>query len=282
MKAITLEQAEAYQYAQLKRDGMSIRVDVDQFGRWVAETTTPADVTPRIRALTPSEGQRFAALPPDTVVWCELFVPGRRASHVKTALKEDPRSCRLEAWYVERWAGSALSDIAHCEMLIRSTGLKWVPYGLRSSMLESMRTGCWRGSRGLPLDSEGWVFKNGNEPGVKWKPEPTIDLIVRDVVWATGATHLGLIGSLVCHTVEGHHLANAGGLKRADRVHFTELALDGGLDGVVVEVKYQYLNERGHLRHPRFVRIRDDKQHAECSIHQDVEVLTHYEEISDG
>ena len=52
------------------------------------------------------------------------------------------------------------------------------------------------------------------------------------------------------------------------REQLTEMSDAGKLNGIVVEVEYQCVAAAGGLRHPRFVRIRGDKNPAECGEEQ--------------
>jgi ATP-dependent DNA ligase len=111
----------------------------------------------------------------------------------------------------------------------------------------------------LPTDVEGYVFKDGNLTGwAKWKPTRTADLVVTGLTPGRGK-YAGLIGSLECSLWGGPVVADVSGFTDAERA-----ALGPHVIGQVVEVAYQYVGARGRLRHPRFVRWRDDKAPEEC------------------
>jgi len=46
----------------------------------------------------------------------------------------------------------------------------------------------------------------------------------------------------------------------------------------VMEVSYQYVGDKGRLRHPNFVRWREDKPAAECTLSQDDDLVYYWKE----
>lgn len=115
----------------------------------------------------------------------------------------------------------------------------------------------------LPPDIEGIVFKDGNLLNwVKWKPTPTMDL--RVVGYKSGrGKFIGKVGSLRCKSDCGSIDVFVGGMTDEMRDEISENR--DKYVGRIVEVAYQYVGSGGGLRHPRFVRWRDDKNATSIS-----------------
>ena len=54
----------------------------------------------------------------------------------------------------------------------------------------------------------------------------------------------------------------------AERRQFTDMAFAKTLQGMVVEVKANEVTKNLKLRHPAFMRVRDDKPSTDCSLTQ--------------
>jgi len=123
-----------------------------------------------------------------------------------------------------------------------------------------------RGEEGTVLKSTGGVYKNGKPDWqVKIKLEFTVDLLVFGYNLGTGKND-GVVSSLQCCSKGGDLITNPGGIKEADMEYFTSIK-DKLLDKkMVVEVKCSGLSydKDGNysLLHPRFMKIRDDKEGA--------------------
>ena len=50
----------------------------------------------------------------------------------------------------------------------------------------------------------------------------------------------------------------------------------GAYLGKVIEVRYQYIGDKGRLRHPNFVRWRDDKPPDECTLSKDSDLFNYW------
>ena len=107
------------------------------------------------------------------------------------------------------------------------------------------------------------MFKDGNLLNFeKWKPVKTLDAVVTDIKPGKGK-YDNQVGALIL-SVEGREVANVSGMSDAERAAMGEHNI-----GQVVEVAYQYVGSKGRLRHPRFIRFRDDKLPEQCLLSQD-------------
>ncbi len=119
------------------------------------------------------------------------------------------------------------------------------------------------------LGIEGFMIKELTPENIWWKfkREDTIDLIITGVKDGEGK-YLGLIGALLCSVFsqDGRlvEVASVGGMTDEERQQMTDDEDRRVLVGRVVEVKFQEWAVHGRLRHPRFVRFRDDKNPMEC------------------
>jgi ATP-dependent DNA ligase len=119
----------------------------------------------------------------------------------------------------------------------------------------------------LDYPIEGYVFKNGNILDyAKWKPVRTIDLIVSGTTKGQGK-YKGMVGALRACTTEGFEVAKVSGMDDATRA-----SIDNGTFGRIIEVAYQGVGAKGRLRHPRFIRWREDKLSDGCKVSQDPEL----------
>lgn len=104
----------------------------------------------------------------------------------------------------------------------------------------------------VDLGYEGLILRQGNK-WLKVKPKETADVKVTGFQAGTGK-HEGRTGAL---------LTNYGkigtGFSDADREWWQKCYDDGMLVGLIIEVEYTELTSGGKFRHPRFLRIRDDK-----------------------
>jgi hypothetical protein len=101
------------------------------------------------------------------------------------------------------------------------------------------------------LKIEGFVLKASD--WYKFKVENTCDLKVTGIKLGEGK-YTGHCGALLCSDKNGE-VASVGGM--TDEIRFKISYFDIGR---IVEVKYQEIGSQGRLRHPRFVRWRDDKK----------------------
>jgi len=105
----------------------------------------------------------------------------------------------------------------------------------------------------------------------KVKKDFTIDAFVIGIENGKGK-YKGQIGSLAL-AVYGNtggivEIGKCSGMTDAERRQFTDMAFNKTLKGTVVEVKANEVTKNLKLRHPVFIRTRDDKPQAECYLEQ--------------
>ena len=269
-------------WAHAKLDGHRITIFKQSNGSCVALTTTGHDISVQLRQWNWwSRYLRF--VPVYTSVDCELHVPGKPASCIKTALKEKWQSLRLTPFAVpiHRGVSQELRRLEYVEDQCTTWGLNFIPYHKYDSKRDYSLKG----------EYEGWVLKEHNYSGWwKIKPVKTLDLVVIGFNDGNGR-NLGLVGSLRCAiwsrlatncqspdktrsepsltALEDfkpgfwlREIASVGGLTDSCRVD-----IDEEKDfGRVCEVAYQYVGSKGRLRHPRFIRWRDDKKTKDANV----------------
>lgn len=238
-------------WAQGKVDGHRIAYSDGQ-----ALTTVGHDISARLDEIGYHWWEKMKRFPPGIVVEFEMFSPEHGAEYVKTALKHGHA---LDALAFSTTALPPDASLVEVDRFMHKYGLYTPDYFHAVNDIDAMLK--WAEAARY----EGLVLKAGNyEEWYKVKIEDTIDLIVTGFKLGRGK-YIGLIGSLECSTLEGQLVCNCSGMSDAER-----LAIDEETDlGRVVEVKYQRVGSDGRLRHPRFVRWRDDKDASGCSISQD-------------
>ena len=219
-------------YCQVKRDGIALCITG---GR--AYTRLPTDVTDKL------DMAQFAGMLPSDTAYGELYLPGGRASDVKS----DMRACSFEVWGISRYFHAPLHMID-----------KWcAKRGLQHAQWFDWNSSDSPSTADLPADVEGWVLKDCDK-WYKVKPTPTVDCVVTGIVDGAGK-YSGQVGALRV-SVEGQEIARVSGMTDAARAEMGQHTL-----GRVCEVAYQYVGSQGRLRHPRFIRWRDDKRQEECT-----------------
>lgn len=265
-----------WEWAHAKLDGH--RVECRWYDR-LRILKPKQDITEHVQHL-PWYQTMMAVLPMNHCIEGELWVPGRKASHVSRAIAEQHDDLRFTAFC----APSLPHDctITQLAMWMRDTcpGIEfaaWVQKEQYDPTLGQPMPTDWMIGDGPAAwqehlrNIEGWVLKQANMSGwYKLKEERTIDLVVTGTKDGKGK-NLGLVGSLLCSLADGREVANVSGMTDEERVDMSMLDEDE-LIGKVVEVKYQYVGDGGRLRHPVFVRFRDDKTAEECTAEQDDEL----------
>jgi len=187
--------------------------------------------------------------------WCsgELICDGP-AEKVRTALKQG-LPLHLRPFSSTGMAAGTGLDLV--DLWFQNHGLEVPEYGLcrewtPEGLLEDAR------EHGL----EGYVLSDGMNYNVsKLKVVNTVDAFVTGYVKGKGK-YEGMIGSFKVSVLdEGgtREIANVSGMDDSIRGGPVELHR-------VMEVRYDRVASRGRLRHPRFIRWRDDKRPEDCRL----------------
>jgi ATP-dependent DNA ligase len=103
---------------------------------------------------------------------------------------------------------------------------------------------------------------------VKCKKEITVDAVLMGVEQSTSDAWKGIAKSLIIGQYDAlgilREIGKASGLSAADRRFFWENRAALVAAKTVIEVKCNEVFKSGALRHPNFVRIREDKLHTDC------------------
>ena len=251
----------------IKRDGHQTRVVKESSGKVIVLTRNDIDITKQVKHL-PFMSRALSQQPHSTIMFGELWIAGGAASDIKTALKHRSCDMRLDFFGLQRAYGEPLEwSLQEAELWFQSKGFSFIPYRLCDFKKPSTAIE-WMCKQELQdWDIEGYVLTKGNMQAVaKWKPVKTIDLICTGFTEGKGA-NIGLVGSITCSTVGGTELCTAGGFTEDMRLEIS--SNEQKYLGKVVEIKYQCVASNGRLRHPRFVRWREDKPADECTLNQD-------------
>lgn len=258
----------SYRYVHWKLDGIWLTIQKSFTGRITYLSSKPTDLTAQLTPLitTPAILER---VPPGVELYGELHYPGRPASYVKSAIKQKDPGLEFVGFASSEDPALPLEEVRRRFIY---WGVPFVPYQHMRDCSVHLLDYPLPEYRGFPI--EGYVFKDGNRLNwAKWKPVKTVDLIVHSTTDGKGK-FFGLTGSLVCRTTEGHIIANVSGMDDLTRYRISEN--EKGVIGRVVEIAYQYVGSKGRLRHPRFVRFRDDKNIDECTVNQDPSLEDYY------
>ena len=267
-----------FRYAHIKRDGNYTNLCRNATtGNVHLFTSNPIDITAQLQFMR--QFSIFERLPRGVNLIGELWLPGGKAEDIKTAIKDCNPDLQFECFGILHWPSIIAKyhtvdywELSTCRELVASVGLPWVPHYELTNMLYAAQLMSDIEAGKFP-DVEGLVFKNGNlADWHKWKPRKTIDLIIKGFEEGQGK-YLNQIGAIVCQTSEGYEVANVSGMSDTQRAYMSQNT--DSLIGQVVEVEYQNVGNKGRLRHPAFVRMREDKTPAECLANQD-EALAEY------
>lgn len=210
----------------------------------------------------------------------ELIWPHHDDSEVVTGLNEHPSEMEFVAFalperYGRLYPDEHLINLRHMGFRIpffifgEPKGITHPEYfkatdKLISDLLSLARKKKW----------EGFVLKQRMRQPCWWKLKVThtYDLIMTGWTIATAGKHKGMIKSIkgsVTTIEEGGfrniEVANVSGMKDEIRYNITEADL-----GRVFEVEANLLAGQGRLRHPRFIRWRDDKSATECTYESEI------------
>lgn len=210
-------------------------------------------------------------LPLRSVVDGELLHEGGRASDVPTGLKQR-RGLSFVAFALPWLAGTRrhLYSVQSSMDVLKYLGFVTANYCIAEGEPTREALVALAQSRGI----EGYVLKQADYHGwFKVKPIPTVDCVVVDIKEGKGK-YRGLVGALTVAVVNRSRqlteIAHVSGMTDAQR-----RAMGRGDIGRVIEVAYQYVGSNGRLRHPRFVRWRDDKIAEQCGHDQLLAVCRH-------
>lgn len=251
-----------HRYAHVKRDGHMIIVKKLQSGevRFYSKNMIRFDMR-----WHPASALIYSRVPYETTLHCELWKAGENASYVKSGIVNEDKDLVLDVFAVPTLNHNLpLHDLAD---QIQRWGLKtppWMDLWLSAAWHElslgyaepenlSVET--------VPGEHEGWVLKDSNfSEFYKLKAFLTADLEVVDLKPGKNK-YAGQVGALICALADGTVVANVSGMTDDERAAMSTQDI-----GRIVEVKYQYVGDGGRLRHPTFVRFRDDKDVADDNV----------------
>jgi len=253
-------------YAQVKRDGIYLKVVKDSAGQVRCYSRLETDLTKQLRYLGWYANVLRRVPAPMTIIG-ELWSRGHPASYVKTAIKE-----REPLWF-EVFQVPTLHSAMSLEQLqdlCRIWGLRFIPFvRLDTTTPEEYIAN----TSALPANVEGYVFKNSNgSEAYKWKPIHTIDAEVVGFTEGKGK-YIGLIGAMSV-AIAGREIALVSGM--SDKVRAEVSYKPEDFLGKVCEVRYQCIGTKGRLRHPAFLRWRDDKRATDCLLGQDPKLMEYW------
>lgn len=251
-------------YAHLKYDGHNLTVK-----KWGHGVNDVLYFSSNMRALDLSwMNRRFERVPAGMTLCCELYGEGRPASWVSTAIACALDEAKVGVFAVPTLQLITLEDLA--DHVTGQWGLEFIPFytHIQDYKAHPLCLGEFIGINQLEAElqsklvdrAEGFVFKHHqhDDDPLKYKLEHTCDLIVWGIEPGEGK-FAGQCGALVCGLIDGTAVANVSGFTDSVRAAISDKDI-----GRVVEVKYQYVGAGGKLRHPRFVRWRDDKDADKC------------------
>ena len=163
----------------------------------------------------------------------EIYTGGR-SSEVKTALNNGTIKIGV-------FAVPALETMEEMEDECLRVGIPFVPwrYVRDDDTVDNLL------AEAMHLGIEGWVLKDGPN-WYKLKPVLSVDLAVTGFKPGHGK-YRGTVGALICGNISVSGMDDE-----------TRRRISPGDLGRVCEVAYQYVTSLGKLRHPRFIRWRDD------------------------
>lgn len=240
-------------YAEQKYDGHRVCVThrFNEFHIWTSREGVSGEHGDLIdRVPLPTWRPPFS-----TAVECELVWPGHPAAEVPTAIKHCPDELRYFPFAVPVYQGRDVRDATYEYMhaLIYTVTKVVVEYEEleevnAEALLDIARVRGW----------EGWILKERGYSGWwKLKVEDTLDLRVSGFKPGTGK-YEGFVGALVLIDGTGKEVALASGMTDEQR-----FALSPADIGRLCEVKFNEVTSGGRLKHPRFIRWRDDKGEAD-------------------
>lgn len=252
-KPKSFDKVPPFRFWQPKLDGWRLSAYGQQDGRtlWFGrQMTIDEEFSPRINHLS---WFGRVQLPPGYALDGELWAPGKPASYVSTALANRSDDLIYTVFDVP-YRDYKVSPITDYKDLANGASNAY-----RLSYLK-----LFGGTPIIVPDSEGYVLIDSTGKRYKYKKEQTVDLIILGIKAGNGK-YAGQVGALVCgYSPLKPALCSVSGMDDATRA---KLSLND--IGRVVEIKYQYVGAQGGLRHPRFIRFRDDKPASQVVWPQD-------------
>ena len=289
-----------FKYAQEKIDGWRltfVRGEDQNAQAWTRST----DVTDAIMQswFLPL----LATLPVGSMLDCELTVPGQHASAVSSLLAGNgdlltARGCNLTCFFIPYWNGESCEkdrfkdQASRFRDFVRDCGLgAFHKKGIRfakvysamvdgrpmrdSELFELLYDVKHRRPKG---EIEGFVLKDTPFTGwLKFKPSQTIDLVCTGFEEGDEAgKYVGQCGALIGSIVIEHGTFDCSNNECVVPPVYKDIAHVSGMSdavreaigpkdvGRVFECEYQLVAANGRLRHPRFIRWRDDKPASQC------------------
>lgn len=264
-----LAKLRTWRYAHIKRDGHFLEVYRAVTGEICAWTSRPKNIISELKDF--SQFAHWQDLPHGAIFQGELWQPGTKGAQIKTRIVERSPALRFDVFGIRQYPGVApyvVDGWKLCEVERRAAahGFNFLPWLTLSGHVDFSAM-----LKNLQPDVEGYVLKYANQlQWAKLKPRPTLDLIITDIQPGEGK-YAGLIGSLTVSTAEGFEVAHVSGMTDELRVALSNNV--EALRGQVIEVAYQEIGTQGRLRHPSFVRFREDKSPEACTIEQDEELV---------
>lgn len=231
-------------------------------------------------AMPPRFINLVAKLPDWTALDGEVFVLGKPASYVPTALRLKDGQLRFIAFGCPFFDGENQLNLPidyHRGQLKRFGFNRTLRRGLVDLLpLDKVEAGethltlaeLKQAARELIV--EGFVVKEKHRYGGLWwkvKPTRTIDAFVTD--WKLGnGKHIGLVGAFTVSVNDGDKVVDVASVGNGFQDPEREELNGDECIGRVMEVEYDSIMSKGRLRFPRFLRWRDDKCRHECSIEQ--------------
>lgn len=265
-------------YAHAKLDGHRVTFfksadgTVRAFGREARPDLEMLSRFPRLRDHVLVRNFEREAMPKSSMD-CEVWVPNKPASSVPSALRGEG-DIAVTAFALPWWNGELLDDADPTKIRDSFRGSLWEDDKHFATLLYVDEI-CDVPSKDALIAAakergiEGWVLKRYNyKDWWKVKEVSTVDCVCTGFEPGKGK-YLGQCGSLEASVYIGQSshemrvVANVSGMDDATRA-----MIQANDVGRVFEVQYQYVGSGGKLRHPRFVRWRDDKPALECTAEQ--------------
>lgn len=255
VKQITDDFDKRAKYAQIKRDGYRMYITRDDSGIVKCWTRNSKDWTSMVREL-PQAQVLWNRLSVPCILHAELWKERTPATSVITAVKAVDPGVKLSVFGVER-AVHPEAPIDEVALWCTKHGLDFIPCYVRGDRYPGC-AGKFTSLSDLPKphgDIEGYVFKDGNMLNwQKWTEVHTLSLVVTGVVAGNGRL-AGTVGSVILSDRRGVEVCRAGsGLDDVERARLQQSSPIGR----ICDVSFKGISENFVLRHPRFVRWRED------------------------